>query len=90
VVGEGDESACPVGAISQDRRAPPWQQEFGADKARFFTAPLPGRDRPLAIPPDRQAPVRSGVDTELVAAWVAWRKPKDALTGERSLPGTQS
>ena len=70
------EPACPVEAISQDRRVPPGQQEFVADNARFFTAPLPGRDHPLGNPAGSAGIGPLGVDTELVAAW---RKPEDAL-----------
>ena len=63
------EPACPVEAISQDRRVPEGQREFVADNARFFTVPLPGRDRPLGNPGGSAATGPLGVDTELAAGW---------------------
>ena len=63
------ESACPVQAISQDRRVPGGQEEFVADNARFFTTPLPGRDAPLGNAGGAAATGPLGVDTELVAQW---------------------
>jgi NAD-dependent dihydropyrimidine dehydrogenase PreA subunit len=81
------EPACPVEAISQDRRVPSGQQEFVADNARFFTAPLPGRDRPLGNPGGSAATGPLGVDTQLVAAW---RTAEVALPEETCPPGTHS
>jgi NAD-dependent dihydropyrimidine dehydrogenase PreA subunit len=65
------EPACPVEAISQDRRVPGGQEDFVADNARFFTEPLPGRDQPLGNAGGGMAGGPIGVDTGLVAAWAA-------------------
>ncbi|MWA03261.1 (4Fe-4S)-binding protein [Actinomadura sp. LD22] len=65
------EPACPVSAISQDRRVPADQSDFVADNARFFDAPLPGRDEPLGMAGGAGAVGPVGVDTELVAAYEA-------------------
>src|SRR5690349_2839683 len=65
------EPACPVEAISQDRRVPGGQEDFVADNARFFTEPLPGRDQPLGNADGGMAGGPIGVDTDLVAAWAA-------------------
>ena len=63
------EPACPVSAITQDRRVPPEQAEFGADNARFFIEVLPGRDAPLGPPGGAGVVGPLGVDTGLVAAY---------------------
>ena len=63
------EPACPVEAISQDRRVPGDQSEFVADNARFFAEPLPGRDEPLGIAGGSAATGPLGVDTGLVSNW---------------------
>jgi NAD-dependent dihydropyrimidine dehydrogenase PreA subunit len=65
------EPACPVGAISQDRRVPDGQDEFVADNARFFTGILPGRDGPLGNAGGGLVIGPLGADTELVATWEA-------------------
>jgi NAD-dependent dihydropyrimidine dehydrogenase PreA subunit len=65
------EPACPVEAISQDRRVPEGQQDFVADNALFFAIPLPGRHEPLGDAGGSAATGPLGVDTELVAAWGA-------------------
>lgn len=61
------ESACPVRAISQDRRVPEEQARFVADNRLFFEAPLPGRDEPLGAPGGSVNTGPVGVDTEFVA-----------------------
>ncbi|MFI0446365.1 ferredoxin [Actinomadura sp. 6N118] len=61
------EPACPVSAISQDRRVPADQNDFVADNARFFAEPLPGRDAPLGMAGGAGGIGPLGVDTELVA-----------------------
>ena len=63
------EPVCPVEAISQDRRVPAGQEEFVADNARFFAAPLPGQDEALGDAGGSAATGVIGVDTELVAKW---------------------
>lgn len=63
------EPVCPVEAISQDRRVPASQQQFVADNARFFTAPLLGRDEPLGNAGGAAMIGPLGVDTDLVAKW---------------------
>jgi NAD-dependent dihydropyrimidine dehydrogenase PreA subunit len=63
------EPACPVEAISQDRRVPADQHEFVADNARFFAAPLPGRDQRLGNLGGSAGTGPIGVDTEFIAAW---------------------
>jgi NAD-dependent dihydropyrimidine dehydrogenase PreA subunit len=62
------EPACPVQAISQDRRVPDEQRAFVADNARFFTDRLPGRDGPIGAPGGASLTGVSGVDTEMVTA----------------------
>lgn len=64
------EPACPVQAISQDRRVPEGQQEFVADARRFFSEPLPGRDNTLGAPGGSVNTGAIGVDTEFVASYV--------------------
>jgi hypothetical protein len=64
---------------------PEGQQEFVADNAWFFTAPLPGRDSPLGNPGGSAATGPFGVDTQLVTAW---RTAEVALPEETCLPGT--
>jgi NAD-dependent dihydropyrimidine dehydrogenase PreA subunit len=61
--------ACPVEAISQDRRVRAGQEEFVADNARFFLEPLPGRDKPLGNVGGSAVFGPVGTDTELVAKW---------------------
>ncbi len=63
------EPACPVEAISQDRRVPQEFEAFVEDNKRFFTAPLPGRDEPLGAPGGARKVGAVGVDTELVAGY---------------------
>ena len=63
------EPVCPVEAISQDRRVPDDQNDFVADNARFFEAPLPGRGEPLGAAGGAEATGAIGVDTQLVAKW---------------------
>ncbi len=63
------EPACPVEAISQDRRVPLEFEAFVADNKRFFTDPLPGRDEPLGAPGGARKVGAVGVDTELVAGY---------------------
>jgi NAD-dependent dihydropyrimidine dehydrogenase PreA subunit len=81
------EPACPVEAISQDRRVPDGQQEFAADNARFFTARLPGRDDPLGNPGGSAAVGPLQVDTELVAAW---HTAEASVIGETPPPGADA
>jgi NAD-dependent dihydropyrimidine dehydrogenase PreA subunit len=57
------ESACPVSAISSDRKH---SDEHLADNARFFAEPLPGRDGPLGNPGGATELGPVGVDTPLV------------------------
>ncbi|HVV11225.1 ferredoxin [Amycolatopsis sp.] len=63
------EPACPVQAISQDRRVPGDQQEFVDDNRRFFERPLPGRDDVLGTPGGAVNTGPLGVDTEFVASY---------------------
>ena len=63
------EPACPVEAISQDRRVPLEFEAFVQDNKRFFTDPLPGRDEPLGAPGGARKVGAVGVDTELVAGY---------------------
>ena len=63
------EPACPVSAISQDRRVPADQREFVADNARFFTHPLPGRAEPLGPAGGANTVGPLGVDTEYVTGY---------------------
>jgi NAD-dependent dihydropyrimidine dehydrogenase PreA subunit len=63
------EPACPVEAISQDRRVPDDQVAFVADNVRFFTEQLPGRDQPIGHPGGANRIGVVGVDTDLVTAY---------------------
>lgn len=64
------EPACPVEAISQDRKVSPSNAEFIEDNRRFFTESLPGRDQPLgAAPGGAMNTGPTGVDTALVAGY---------------------
>jgi NAD-dependent dihydropyrimidine dehydrogenase PreA subunit len=63
------EPACPVTAISQDRRIPADQRDFVADNARFFSEPLPGRADPVGMAGGAGVLGPLGVDTELVTAY---------------------
>ena len=65
------EPACPVSAISQDRRVPGEQREFVADNARFFTEPLPGRAEPIGTAEMASVLGPLGVDTEYVSEYVS-------------------
>ena len=65
------EPACPVTAISQDRRVPAGQREFVADNARFFTEPLPGRDAPIGPAGGAIGVGPLGADTDFVAGYAA-------------------
>jgi NAD-dependent dihydropyrimidine dehydrogenase PreA subunit len=62
------EPACPVQAISQDRKVPEDKQEFAIDNARFFEEPLPGRDEPIGAPGGASALGAVGTDTEFIAS----------------------
>jgi NAD-dependent dihydropyrimidine dehydrogenase PreA subunit len=61
--------ACPVDAITDDRRVPAGQEEFAMDNARFFSQPLPGRLGPIGNAGGAVVTGTIGVDTEIVAAW---------------------
>jgi NAD-dependent dihydropyrimidine dehydrogenase PreA subunit len=63
------EPACPVQAISQDRRVPPEFSAFVDDNTRFFTEALRGRDEPIGQPGGAGGFGPSGVDTALVASY---------------------
>ncbi|MGW0708366.1 hypothetical protein ACWD4G_20845 [Streptomyces sp. NPDC002643] len=63
------EPVRPVPAISQDRRVAPESKDFVADHERFFTEPLPGRDRPLGAPGGAGGLGPVGADTALVAGY---------------------
>ena len=63
------EPACPVEAISQDRRVPEEFFAFAEDNKRFFTDPLPGRDEPIGQPGGATGFGAAGTDTELVATY---------------------
>jgi NAD-dependent dihydropyrimidine dehydrogenase PreA subunit len=63
------EPACPMEAISQDRKVDDGQQPFIDDNRRFFTDPLPGRDEPLGQPGGFLDLGPVGVDTELVSGY---------------------
>jgi NAD-dependent dihydropyrimidine dehydrogenase PreA subunit len=65
------EPACPVQAISQDRRVPDDQFAHVADNARFFTDLLPGRDQPIGVPGGARVTGIVGTDTDLVSAYQA-------------------
>jgi NAD-dependent dihydropyrimidine dehydrogenase PreA subunit len=61
------EPVCPVEAIYYEDDLPEQWRIYAEDNARFFAAPLPGRDAPLGSPggAGRLGPLC--VDTELVA-----------------------
>lgn len=62
------EPVCPVEAIFYEDDVPePWSA-FIADNARFFAAPLPGRDTALGSPGGAAKLGLLGVDTPLVAS----------------------
>ena len=61
------EPVCPVEAIYYEDDLPEKWQVYTDDNARFFTEPLPGRDRPLSSPGGARRLGPVGVDTELVA-----------------------
>jgi NAD-dependent dihydropyrimidine dehydrogenase PreA subunit len=60
------EPACPVQAISQDRKVPEDSREFVADSERFFSELLPGRSEPLGAPGGAEDIGPLGADTQLV------------------------
>jgi NAD-dependent dihydropyrimidine dehydrogenase PreA subunit len=60
-------STCPVDAILGPDEAGDDQESF-EDNARFFDAPLPGRDEPLGDPGGASPLGPIGVDTPRVAA----------------------
>ncbi|SNR42916.1 4Fe-4S binding domain-containing protein [Haloechinothrix alba] len=64
------EPACPVEAISQDRKIEPDQEQFVTDNKRFFTDPLRGSAEALGEPGGAMVVGPIGVDTELVAGYV--------------------
>jgi NAD-dependent dihydropyrimidine dehydrogenase PreA subunit len=64
------EPACPVEAISQDRRVPDDQVAFVADNQRFFVDLLPGRNEPIGVPGGASQTGTVGVDTPLVSAFL--------------------
>ncbi|HEX6359375.1 ferredoxin [Actinophytocola sp.] len=63
------EPACPVEAISQDRRVPEEQEQFVVDNRVFFEIPLPGRGDALGAPGGSVNTGPLGVDTEFVAGY---------------------
>jgi NAD-dependent dihydropyrimidine dehydrogenase PreA subunit len=63
------EPACPVEAITQDRRVPEEFSAFAEDNKRFFTEALPGRDEPIGQPGGAMGFGAVGVDTALVAGY---------------------
>jgi NAD-dependent dihydropyrimidine dehydrogenase PreA subunit len=63
------EPACPVEAISQDRKVDDDHQLFIDDNKRFFTDPLPGRDDPIGQPGGSLVLGPLGTDTELVSGY---------------------
>jgi NAD-dependent dihydropyrimidine dehydrogenase PreA subunit len=65
------ELACPVQAISLDRKVPVTKSVFIADNRRFFDEALPGRDSPLGLPGGTSNVGPIGEDTELVSRWMA-------------------
>ena len=65
------EPACPVEAISQDRRVPDDQHAFIADNAHFFTEILSGRDEPIGTSMGGTELGPVGADTELVTSYQA-------------------
>jgi NAD-dependent dihydropyrimidine dehydrogenase PreA subunit len=60
------EPACPVEAITQDRRVEAEDEQFIDDNAAFFSVVLPGRDEPLGNPGGASKVGAVGVDTPLV------------------------
>ena len=67
------EVECPVSAIVVDRVAKknPLLAEFMQDSVDFFETALPGRSEPLGDPGGATPLGDLGVDTELVATYVA-------------------
>ncbi|HVV11251.1 ferredoxin [Amycolatopsis sp.] len=65
------EPACPVSAISSDRKVPAGQALFADDNARFFDLPLPGRAEAIGAPGGAAETGTIGVDTELVSGYEA-------------------
>jgi NAD-dependent dihydropyrimidine dehydrogenase PreA subunit len=65
------EPACPVEAISQDRRVEAEEEAFIDDNAAFFREVLPGRDAPLGNPGGASKVGKLGVDTPFVADYSA-------------------
>ena len=63
------EPACPVEAITQDRKVADEFSGFVEDNRRFFTEPLPGRDDVLGQPGGAMGLGPVGADTELVAGY---------------------
>lgn len=63
------EPACPVEAITQDRRVPEKNTAHVIDNRRFFFEVLPGRHVPVGSPGGAAKVGRIGCDTELVAEW---------------------
>jgi NAD-dependent dihydropyrimidine dehydrogenase PreA subunit len=61
------EPACPVNAITQDRRTPADARIWIQDNADFFDIVLPGRDTPIGTPGGSDCVGATGVDTPLVA-----------------------
>ena len=62
------EPVCPVEAIYYEDDLPDSLEPYKADNARFFAAPLPGRDQPLGSPGGANKLGVVGADTELVTA----------------------
>lgn len=60
------ELACPVEAITVDRKADP---EFKQDALRFFTEVLPGRDAPVGNPGGAAKIDVIGVDTPMITEY---------------------
>ncbi|ODU07403.1 MAG: ferredoxin [Pseudonocardia sp. SCN 72-86] len=69
------EPACPVEAIAYSDDVNPAQAEFVDDNARFFAEPLPGRTDALGMPGGSRDFVATGIDTPLVAEFVAGSSP---------------
>jgi len=63
------EPVCPVEAIFYEDDVPDRWTVFTDDNARFFTDPLPGRDRPVASPGGAGKIGRIGADTAMVAGY---------------------
>jgi NAD-dependent dihydropyrimidine dehydrogenase PreA subunit len=63
------EPACPVEAISQDRKLEGDARLFIGNDRSFFVDLLPGRDAPLGAPGGSRRVGVIGVDTPLVADW---------------------